>query len=118
MQIVEARCTHCELTAVLPSIPDFVIDDNGKYIPLKYPGERQILEDVLGEGYDPKSLAERLVTYIPVACAACKTQFGLDIKKEAPQCSTCDSEDIYIITQYIEKTCPLCKEGVIKSTVL
>jgi hypothetical protein len=118
MQIVEARCTHCELTAVLPSIPDFVIDDHGKHIPLKHPGEREILEDVLGEGYDPKSLAERLVTYIPVACAACKTQFGLDIKRDVPKCSQCGSEDIYIITQHIEKTCPICNIGVIKSKVM
>lgn len=118
MQIVEVHCTHCELTAVLPSIPDFVIDDNGTYIPLRHPGERETIEKALGEGYDPKLLAERLVTYIPMACAACKTHFGLDIKREAPKCSKCGSEDIYIITQHIEKTCPVCNEGVLKSTVV
>lgn len=115
MPIVEVHCTHCELTAVLPSIPDFVIDNNGNYIPLRHPGEREILADVLGEGYNPKLLAERLVTYIPMACGGCKVQFGLDLKREAHKCSKCDSDDIYIVTQHIEKTCPLCNEGVLKS---
>jgi hypothetical protein len=118
MQIVEVHCTHCELTAVLPSIPDFVVDDNGTYVPLRHPGEREILKDVLGEGYDPKVLAERLVTYIPMACATCRAQFDLDLKRETPKCSKCGSGDIYIISQHIERTCPVCNEGVLKSTVL
>lgn len=118
MNIVEASCTHCNLKTILPSIPDFVIDDHGEYIPLKHPGERATLEQVLGKGYDPKVLGERLVTYIPMACAACKTQFSVDLKREEPQCSECGSEDVYIIMHYIEKPCPICNEGVIKSTVV
>ncbi len=110
----------------------YVIDDSGNRIPCPHPGEENKVKEILGRWVTKRKRKERTGFNSYCICLECLEKFELDIgdeeenknswryhynaliKRDERKCPKCGSFNVKTAFELIDKTCPKCKEGIIK----
>ena len=91
----------------------YVIDDDGKRIICKHPGEHGTVYSVIGDDATDEEYRARTGFLSDCFCPECLNQFKLDLKRDARACVKCNSTKLKSVKESVGTPCPICADGII-----
>lgn len=90
------------------------MDDWGNRIVPPHPGEKRVVEEILGKNPPIEIYRARTGFNSDALCLDCLKQFGMDVNWDERLCLRCGSTNTKTTHELIGKPCPKCKVGRIK----